>query len=344
MKILVIGGTGTVGGALVARLLARGDVPRVLTRSAAKSASLPAGAEGAVGDMADPASLAAAMDGVDAVFLVVPVDREETRLGLNAVGAAKSAKVGRLVFMSVFGAETAPEVPHFIGKLPIEEAVRASGLPSTILRPGYFFQNEEQLAPAIAKGLYPQPIGEVGLSGIDVGDIADAAVNALTAPGHEGRTIPLVGLDLLTGPTVAATYAKHLGHAVRYGGDDLVKWCDSVAEHMPDWLVADLCAMYAHFLRHGLRATDADREATRRVLGREPRRFDDFAAEPGRATGDPAAGDSLAFCRNRPRAEGGKCIGEQRAVVSLMATGFRRDGLGTGNGQEATLIGDPPCR
>ncbi len=281
MKILVIGGTGTVGGALVARLLARGDVPRVLTRSAAKSSSLPAGAEGAVGDMADPASLAAAMDGVDAVFLVVPVDREETRLGLNAVGAAKSAKVGRLVFMSVFGvAETAPKVsPLHRQAADRGGRPRVGASPATILRPGYFFQNEEQLAPAIAKGLYPQPIGEVGLSGIDVGDIADAAVNTLTAPGHEGRTIPLVGLDLLTGPTVAATYAKHLGHAVRYGGDDLVKWCDSVAEHMPDWLVTDLCAMYAHFLRHGLRATDADREATRRVLGREPRRFDDFAAE-----------------------------------------------------------------
>ena len=218
------------------------------------------------------------MAGVDAVFLLVPVHPEETRLGLNAVAAAKEAKVGRIVYLSVFGAETAPKVPHFIGKVPIEEAVAASGLPFTILRPNYFFQNDEQLAPAIAKGLYPQPLGEVGVSGIDVDDIADAAVTALTRPGHDGQTIPLVGADLLTGPTVASTYAKHLGHAVRYGGDDLDAWTDSVAEHMPGWLVADLRAMYDHFLRHGLRATDADREATRRVLGREPRRFDDFAA------------------------------------------------------------------
>ena len=100
------------------------------------------------------------------------------------------------------------------------------------------------------------------MSGVDVGDIADAAVTALTSPGHEGRTIPLVGPDLLTGPTVASTYAKHLGHAVRYGGDDLIRWMDSVAEHMPGWLVADLRAMFDHFLRHGLRATDDDREAS----------------------------------------------------------------------------------
>jgi uncharacterized protein YbjT (DUF2867 family) len=278
MKILVIGGTGTVGRSVVERLTRRGDTARVMTRSAAKAGSLPDGAEGAVGDMADPASLRAAMEGVDGVFLVVPLHPQETRLGLNAVAAAKEARIGRLVFMSVFGAETAPKVPHFIGKLPIEEAVAASGLPFAILRPGYFYQNEEQLAPAIAKGLYPMPLGEVGVSGIDVGDIADAAVNALTDPAHQGRTIPLVGDDLLTGPTVARTYAGHLGHAVYYGGDDLDAWTDSVAEHMPGWLVADLRAMFDHFLRHGLRATDADREATRRVLGRPPRRFDDFAA------------------------------------------------------------------
>lgn len=278
MKILVIGGTGTVGRAVVERLVRRGDAARVLTRSAAKSGGLPGGAEGAVGDMADPASLRAPMDGVDGVFLLVPVHPDETWLGLNAVAAAKETKVGRLVYLSVFGAETAPKVPHFIGKVPVEEAVKGSGLPFTILRPNYFYQNDEQLAPAIAEGLYPQPLGEVGVSGIDVGDIADAAVNALTSPGHEGKTIPLVGLDLLTGPTVASTYARHLGHAVRYGGDDLDAWTDSVAEHMPGWLVADLRAMFDHFLRHGLRATDADRAATRDVLGREPRRFDDFAA------------------------------------------------------------------
>jgi uncharacterized protein YbjT (DUF2867 family) len=278
MKVLVIGGTGTVGSAVVERLVARGDSARVLTRSASKAGGLPEGAEASVGDMADPASLAGPMAGVDAVFVAVPVHPEETRLGLNAVGAAKGAKVGRIVFMSVFGAERAPEVPHFIGKVPIEEAVKASGLPFAILRPNYFYQNDEQLAPAIAQGVYPQPLGEVGVNGIDVGDIADAAVNALTDPAHQGRTFPLVGDDVLTGPSSAATYAKHLGRDVRYGGDDLDKLSAAIAGHMPDWLVADLRAMFEHFQRHGLRATDADLAACRRVLGRSPRRFDDFAA------------------------------------------------------------------
>ncbi len=279
MKILVIGGTGTVGRAVVARLAKRGDAVRVLTRSAGKAGSLPAGVEGVVGDLADPKGLAPPMAGVDAVFLLVPVHPDETRLGLGGVEAAKAAKVGRLVYMSVFGADAAPEVPHFASKVPVERAVRESGLAWTILRPNYFFQNEEQLAPAVAQGVYPQPLGEVGVSGIDVGDIADAAVAALTGPGHEGQTIPLAGLDILTGPSVASTYAEQLGREVRYGGDDLTVWAARMAEGgLPDWLVADLRAMFAHFQRHGLRASDADHEAVRRVLGREPRRFDDFAA------------------------------------------------------------------
>jgi uncharacterized protein YbjT (DUF2867 family) len=280
MKILVIGGTGTVGSAVVERLAKWGDAVRVLTRSASKAGSLPKGAEAVVGDLADPASLAQAMAGAEAVFLLLPVHPEETRLGLGGVEAAKAAKVGRLVYLSVFEPESAPDVPHFIGKVPVEAAVRESGLPWTILRPNYFFANEERLAPAIARGTYPQPLGEVGVSGIDVGDIADAAVNALTGSGLENQTISVVGLDVLTGPSIAATYAKHLGREVRYGGDDLDAWSARMAEHgLPDWLVHDLRAMFAHIQRHGQRASDADHEAVRRVLGREPRRFDDFAAE-----------------------------------------------------------------
>jgi uncharacterized protein YbjT (DUF2867 family) len=119
----------------------------------------------------------------------------------------------------------------------------------------------------------------VGLSRVDVRDIADAAVDALTGPGHEGQTYPLVGPDVLTGEATAAVYSRHLGRAVRYGGDDLDAWEDQARQALPDWLVRDLRIMFKHFQRLGLVATDADLAAVRRALGREPRRFDAFAAE-----------------------------------------------------------------
>lgn len=128
-------------------------------------------------------------------------------------------------------------------------------------------------------GVYPQPIGSVGLSRVDVRDIADAAVNVLTGPGHEDQTYPLVGPDVLTGETTAATYSRHLGRTVHYRGDDLDAWAEQARAALPDWLVRDLRTMYEYFQRQRLVATDADLAAVRRALGREPRRFNDFAAE-----------------------------------------------------------------
>jgi uncharacterized protein YbjT (DUF2867 family) len=117
------------------------------------------------------------------------------------------------------------------------------------------------------------------LSRVDVRDIAQAAVNALTEPGHEGQTYPLVGPDVLTGEATAAVYSRHLDREIRYGGDDLQTWAEQARAALPDWMVRDLCAMFEHFQRHGLVATDADLAAVRRALGREPLRFEDFAAE-----------------------------------------------------------------
>jgi uncharacterized protein YbjT (DUF2867 family) len=280
MEFLVIGGTGTVGGEVVRGLLGRGDRVRVLTRSAAKARSLPEGAEGAIGDLADPPSLRQPLAGADGVFLATPLDPDEAKHGLATVEAAGAARVGRLVYMSVHKVVEGAQIPHFGSKIPIENAVRGLGLPFTILRPNNFFQNDLQIRDAIAAfGVYPQPIGSVGLSRVDVRDIADAAVNALTQPGHEGQTYALVGPDVLTGEATAAVYSRLLGREVRYGGDDLDAWAEQARGAMPDWLVRDLRTMFEHFQRYGLVATDADLAAVRRALGREPRRFEDFASE-----------------------------------------------------------------
>jgi uncharacterized protein YbjT (DUF2867 family) len=280
MRSLVIGGTGTVGGEVVRLLKDQGHEVRVLTRSAAKAGDLPEGVEPAVGDLADPESLRGPLAGADGVFIATPVSPDETRLGLNAFGAVRETGIGRLVYMSVHRADECPDIPHFASKLPIERAVRESGLAWTILRPNHFFQNDLWHRDAIVgQGVYPEPLGGVGVSRVDVRDIADAAVAALTGPGHEGRTYALVGPDVLTGEAVASIYGRLLGRPVRYGGDDLDAWAERARGMMPGWMVDDLRVMYEHFQRHGLVATEEDLAAVREALGRAPRRFEDFAAE-----------------------------------------------------------------
>lgn len=281
MKILVIGGTGTLGGAVIHGLRQRGVGVRCMSRYANKVKSLPDGVEGCVGDLEKPGSLGMAFDGVDGVFLITPLSRNETQLGLAAVEAAKSAGITKLVYLSVPMPPGSENIPHFRSKLAVEQAIKQAGFAYTILRPNNFFQNDFLWCRAaiMSYGVYPPPIGSTGLNRVDIRDVAEAAVNALTEPGHEGAEYPLHGPDVLTGEAVAAVFSKHLGRPIRYAGNDLDEWAKQSQHMMPEWMVKDLRAMYQHFQQHGLIASPADFAAQRKILKHEPRSFDAFVAE-----------------------------------------------------------------
>lgn len=281
MKVLVIGGTGAVGDEVTKSLRDRGVSVRCMSRFANKLKSLPAAVEGRVGDLEKPASLSMVFDGVDKVFLMTPLSRKETQLGLAAVEAAKSAGVRHLVYMSAAMPTGADHVPHFNNKIPVELAIKRAGFAWTILRPNNFFQNDSLWcrAAVMSYSVYPQPIGSVGINRIDIRDVAEAAATALTEPGHEGAEYPLHGPDVLTGEAVAAIFGKHLGRPIHYAGNDLEEWSRQAQHMMPVWMVKDLRDMYAYFQRHGLIATDQELRAQGRILKHAPRRFDVFVGE-----------------------------------------------------------------
>ena len=104
---------------------------------------------------------------------------------------------------------------HFIGKYAVETSLKTFDTPFTVLRPGYFFQNDAQLKAVLTgAGLYPSPIGKAGIAAVDVRDIADAAVVSLTTDGHTGKTYNLVGPDPLSGPSAAAIWSEVLNKQV----------------------------------------------------------------------------------------------------------------------------------
>lgn len=280
MKHLIIGGTGTVGSHVVRTLVARGEQVRVMTSSAEKAGRLPRGVEGVVANLEKKETLAAACAGVDGVFLLVALAQNETAQGLAAVEAARQAKVRRIVYMSVAQADRAMHVPHFATKIPIEKAVMSSGIPFTILRPNNFHQNDTWFKDVIPKyGIYPQPLGDAGVSRVDVRDIADAAANALTTSNFQGKIFEINGPDMLTGNDCARIYAKHLGREVRYGGNDLDAWEKQALTMMPAWLVHDLRIMYKHFQDKGLKATAGELAGQAKIIGHPPKSFDAFVAE-----------------------------------------------------------------
>lgn len=280
MKTLVIGGTGMVGSMVVAGLLKEGVVVRVMSHSPDKLKKLPKDVEGYRADLDDPDTLGEAFKSIDSVFLANTVGPNETAEGLNAVSAAKAAKVKKIVYLSVSMPEGSNIIPHFRSKLPVEKAIKESGIPYTILRPNNFFQNDLWLKSAIMQySLYPQPIGRKGLNRVDVRDIADCAINALTKSGYEGQTYEVHGPDILTGEDIARTYTKHLGREIRYSGEDLDAWAEKSKGMMPEFLIADMRIMYQFFQDYGMIASKDALEKTEKLLGRRPRSFDDFVRE-----------------------------------------------------------------
>ena len=278
-KIVEIGGTGTVGSQTVQELLKRGAEVRVMTRSADRIASLPKGVEGVVGSMLKPESLPAVFAGAEELFLITPLDRDETAQGIDAVDAAVAAGVRSIVYLSVHQADKALTIPHFVSKVPVEGVIRASGVEYTILRPNNFYQNDLAVLDAIRAGVYPVPSGSVGMHRVDVRDIAEAAAIALTQPGHSGKTYSLVGPRAWTGTAIAVALTQHLGKPVMFVGDDLKAWAAQMRAFMPGWLVRDLEIMFQHFLNAGLLATQAEIEELTVLLGHAPRTYEAFIRE-----------------------------------------------------------------
>ena len=282
MKVLVLGGTGMVGSQVGRDLLARGAEVLVLTRDPKKP--LPPGAKAVAGDLLDPATIRTAFLGMDGVFLLNAVSATECHEGLMAVNGARMAGVKKVVYMSVQGVDKAPHLPHFGAKLSVEAALKVSGLPFTILRPNNFFQNDTRYKDVmLAYGAYPQPFGDVGLSRVDVRDIAEAAAIALTTGAADGETVNLVGGDVLTATATAATWGGVLGRKIAYGGNDLDAWEKQSLAFLPAWMVFDFRLMYAFFQEKGLKASPEDLARLTALLGHPPRRFEEFAAETARS-------------------------------------------------------------
>ena len=280
MRHLVLGGTGTVGGLVVSGLLEKGEKVKVVTRDANRAKSLPEGVETVIGDLTKPETYDAIFRDYDSLFLLTANGPSDLLEGLAAVAEARRTKARRVVHLSIHDVEKGLDAPHFASKIAVEAALKDGGLDWTILRPNNFYQNDHWFKDAILQyGVYPQPLGGAGVSRVDTRDIGEAAVRALTEPGHSRKTYTLAGPDPLTGEGCAKAFADALGKKVAYAGDDLDAWAKTMAPYLPSWAVFDYRLMYDMFQKKGLKATPAQLEETRAIVGHAPRRFADFVKE-----------------------------------------------------------------
>jgi uncharacterized protein YbjT (DUF2867 family) len=215
MTVLVTGATGFVGPHVVHALRARDVATRALVRDPARGSRLHAwGVELATGDVADPVSLRAACEGVDAVIHLVaiitgrPADFERVMAQgtRDLVLAAQDAGVRRFVLASALGLDerTKDTVPYFRAKWAMEQAVRESSLEHVIFRPSFVFGKDGGVLPTFVRLARFAPVtpiigpGTQRLQPIWVEDVAQYYAHALDRPGVANRTFEIGGPDAPT--------------------------------------------------------------------------------------------------------------------------------------------------
>jgi uncharacterized protein YbjT (DUF2867 family) len=217
VRILVAGATGRFGR-IVDLLLERGHEVRAGARdleSPAGSRLRELGAELIRADFDDPVSLEAAARGADAVFASGTAHRAgpegEARHGRILAAALAAASVHQLVFVSGDGAAPDSPVPLFRAKWEVEETIRASGFPHTILAPTYLMENlfNPWNLPALQDGVLPSPIViDRPLEQTAVADLLSLAVLAIERPeDFAGRRIPFAS-DRLNAVESAAAISE----------------------------------------------------------------------------------------------------------------------------------------
>jgi uncharacterized protein YbjT (DUF2867 family) len=287
MTILVTGSTGTIGSQVVTALAGKGAEIRALTRSPDK-ARFPAGVAPVKGDPSDVESLRAALTGVSTLFLLVANVADELTQALVTLNLAREAGVRSVVYLSVFKGAEYTDVPHFAGKYTVERMIEASELSATILRPGYYIQNDlRQKDALLSHGLYAMPIGSAGVSMVDTRDLAQIAAQELLRRERADAKLPneiidLVGPDSLTGAALADIWTEVLGRPIRYVGDDLEAMERKMKAFAPGWLAYDMRLMLRRYQQDGATATPAALERLTTLLGRSPRSYRDFAVETAR--------------------------------------------------------------
>jgi NAD(P)H dehydrogenase (quinone) len=243
-RIGVTGSTGVVGGGVARALAEAGIGTRLIVRSAARAPELP-GAEVAVAAYGDHADSAAALAGIQTLFMVSAAEHPDRRAQhLDFVDAAAAAGVQRIVYTSFFGAS--PESTFLLGRDHwfTEERIRASGMHFTLLRDNLY----ADFLPLFGgdDGVLRGPADDGRLAAVARADVIDVAVAVLMAaavdePGsgiHDDATYHLTGPQSLTLTEYAEILTRVTGRPFSFQNETIEEaYASRAVFDAPDWMV-----------------------------------------------------------------------------------------------------------
>ncbi|HEX6758775.1 MAG TPA: SDR family oxidoreductase [Propionibacteriaceae bacterium] len=225
--VLVVGGTGMLGGQVVTELLSRGKRVRALVRPTSDATRLQrAGVEIAHGDMMDPGSLLQAMNHADAVISTAAgytrhskgdTDKIDTIGNRNLADAASRSGVRRFVLTSILTCDQTPQIPHFWHKKLAEDRLEELGVPFVSLRPGAFFDMITRMGgdPFTKRRLMWLGSPTIPLTFVLTQDLAGYLADAVDAPGVDGQRIDIGWDRPVSMQEIAQISGRLLGRQIR---------------------------------------------------------------------------------------------------------------------------------
>ena len=258
-RILILGATGKTGSRITQRLKTAGLPVRLGSRSASPPF-----------DWEDRSTWEAALDGIAAVYisyqpdLAVPGAVETIQSFTNL--AVKSG-VSKLVLLSGRREAEAEEA---------ERVIQNSGVDWTILRCSWFFQNfsEAHFLEPIVQGELALPVGNIAEPFVDVEDIAEIAVQALTQPGHSGQLYELTGPRALTFAEAVDEIARETGRDISFVAVPPDAYREALEQAQLPAELIDLVLYLFTTVLDGRNTPLAD--GVQRALGRPARDFSDY--------------------------------------------------------------------
>ncbi len=275
LKVLVTGATGNTGSLLVPMLLSRDVEVRVFVRDEKKAESLKnSGAEIVPGDLDQPDTIIPAVKGVDKIYLLTWNGPTQFRHVENVINAVKaSGENPHIIRHSMWGSENSRIIKQ---GLQAEQLIKSSGLPWTMLKPTFFMQNLMMAAPTMSSdGKIYWDMNEGKLAMIDVRDIAESALAAITGEGHENRSYILTGPEAISFNNIASIFSGIIGKEINYiNVPGEVATQAMVSMGIPEWIAGGYAELSEGFSKDFAGRAERNVEL---LTGHPARSFEQFA-------------------------------------------------------------------